>query len=184
MSEKEQRIKLAFVCLLTAVGIPMILAGDEFGDQMDLDIFSPGVRDRDYRKQVDPVNFSRLEDAWRQRVFRYVARLVKFRTTSPALAVNDTQFIHVDFTAGKRVLVWKRGTGDNCVIVIANFSDWGSANLRDPNPRYVVPNWPNLPVGRQWHEITQDRAVPIEWAGQEPLYAWEAKVYAMVSASD
>src|SRR5260221_392524 len=26
----ERRVKLAFVCLLTAVGIPMILAGEEF----------------------------------------------------------------------------------------------------------------------------------------------------------
>lgn len=35
VSEKEQRAKLAFVCLLTAVGIPMILAGEEFVDQME-----------------------------------------------------------------------------------------------------------------------------------------------------
>ena len=33
---KEKQIKLAFVCLLTAVGIPMILAGEEFADQHDL----------------------------------------------------------------------------------------------------------------------------------------------------
>ena len=33
---KEERIKLAFVCLLTAMGIPMIFAGDEFADQHDL----------------------------------------------------------------------------------------------------------------------------------------------------
>jgi pullulanase len=31
-----RRIKLGFVCLLTALGIPMILAGEEFGDQHDL----------------------------------------------------------------------------------------------------------------------------------------------------
>jgi hypothetical protein len=29
---KEERTKLAFVCLLTAVGIPMIFAGEEFCD--------------------------------------------------------------------------------------------------------------------------------------------------------
>ena len=28
----EKQIKLAFVCLLTAVGVPMIFAGDEFAD--------------------------------------------------------------------------------------------------------------------------------------------------------
>jgi 1,4-alpha-glucan branching enzyme len=179
--EKEQRAKLAFVCLLTAVGIPMILAGDEFVDQMDLDIFGQGVSDRDYKKQVDPVNFSRLEDAWRQRVFRYVARLVKLRTTTHALTVNDTQFIHTDFQEGKRVLVWQRGRGDDCVIVVANFSDWGTADPGNPNSKYIVPNWPSLPAGKTWHEITQERDVPVEWAGKEPIFPWEAKVYKLIS---
>jgi pullulanase len=34
-TEKENWIKLAFACLLTAVGVPMILAGEEFADQHD-----------------------------------------------------------------------------------------------------------------------------------------------------
>ncbi len=177
---KEQRIKLAFVCLLTAVGIPMILAGDEFADQMDNDIFTVSGGERDFRKQVDPVNFSRLDDEWRKRVFYYVARLVKFRTQSEALAVNDTDFIHVDFNEGKRVLVWKRGFGDNIVVVVANFSDWGTADPGNPNSKYVVSNWPNLPPGKKWREITQERDVSPSWAGKEPLFPWEAKVYAAV----
>jgi pullulanase len=43
-----------------------------------------------------------------------------------------------------------------------------------------VHNWPATPPGRHWREITQDRDVPPEWVGREPLYAWEAKVYALV----
>src|SRR5205823_2063661 len=35
---KEERIKLAFACLFTAVGIPMIFAGDEFADEHDLGV--------------------------------------------------------------------------------------------------------------------------------------------------
>ncbi|MBR8835608.1 MAG: hypothetical protein DSM106950_16750 [Stigonema ocellatum SAG 48.90 = DSM 106950] len=177
VSEKEQRAKLAFVCLLTAVGIPMILAGDEFVDQMDLDIFSSPDKDRN--KQIDPVNYSRLDDAWRRRVFDYVARLVKFRTTSNALATNDTNFIHIDFEDGKRVLVWQRGTGDDLVVVVANFSDWGTTDPGNPNSKYTIPNWPSLPQGKKWREITQQRDVSIEWAGKEPVFPWEAKVYAM-----
>ncbi len=176
---KEERVKLAFVCLLTAVGIPMILAGEEFADQMDDDIFSGPDQLRDFRKQIDPVNFSRLNDEWRKRVFQYVAQLVKFRTKSAALAVNDTDFIHVDFNEGKRVLVWKRGTGDNIVVVVANFSEWAT-DTQQPNPEYVVPNWPQLPFGKKWREITQDRDVSVEWAGRETIVAWEAKVYAVV----
>ncbi len=49
----EERIKLAFACLLTAVGIPQILAGDEFADQHDLSVGNPA-------KQRDAVNYDRV----------------------------------------------------------------------------------------------------------------------------
>jgi pullulanase len=168
--ETEQRIKLAFVCLLTAVGIPMILAGDEFADQQDL----PTTDDK---KQVDPVNYSRMQDAWRQRIFTYVTRLVQLRTTSDALARNETSFIHVDFSEGKRVLVWQRGLGDKPVIVVANFSDYGTPS----GSEYRVLNWPETPVGKRWQEITQEREVPDSWIGREPIFPWEAKVYVQKS---
>jgi pullulanase len=164
--DTEQRIKLAFVCLLTAVGIPMILAGDEFADQQDLPT-------TDAQKQVDPVNYSRMQDAWRQRIFTYVTRLVKLRTTADALASNDTNFIHVDFSEGKRVLVWQRGASENPVIVAANFSDYQTPS----GPEYRIPNWPTIPEGRLWQEITQERDVPLSWIGREPIFPWEAKVY-------
>jgi pullulanase len=164
--ETEQRIKLAFVCLLTAVGIPMILAGDEFADQQDLPT-------TDAQKQVDPVNYSRMQDAWRQRIFAYVTRLIKLRNTSEALASNDTNFIHVDFSEGKRVLVWQRGARKNPVIVIANFSDYGSP----PTADYHIPHWPLTPPGVTWQEVTQERDVPQSWIGREPIFPWEAKVY-------
>jgi 1,4-alpha-glucan branching enzyme len=171
----EPRIKLAFVCLLTAVGIPLILAGDEFADQQDLDISQPGKGD--FYKQVDPVNYSRLQDDWRQSIFEYVARLVKFRTTSDALATNDTDFIHVDFTEGKRVLVWQRGNkGDSLVVVVANFSDYGTP----PGSDYKVSNWPATPLGKQWKDISQDRMVASDWVGKEGISPWEAKVYTLV----
>ena len=69
----EERIKLAFACLLTAVGMPMIFAGDEFADQHDLSVGNPA-------KQRDAVNFERVDEPFRRRVFDYVARLVKLRT--------------------------------------------------------------------------------------------------------
>jgi pullulanase len=99
---------------MTAVGIPMIFAGEEFADQHDLPVVHP-------QKQIDPVNFDRLQEPWRRRVFDHVARLVRFRTRSAALAVNDTEFIHVDFEEGKRVLAWKRGRPgvDDPVVVVA-----------------------------------------------------------------
>jgi 1,4-alpha-glucan branching enzyme len=171
--DAERRIKLAFAVLMTAVGIPMIFAGEEFADQHDLPIPTG--------KETDPVNFNRLDaDPWRKRVFDYVCRLVRFRQETNALCVNDTEFIHIDQTPGRQVFVWRRGgPSDDPVVVIANFSDWETDNPTSPAAEYVVPNWPATPSGRQWREITQDRDVPEEWIGREPLYAWEAKVYTL-----
>ncbi len=187
----ERRVKLAFVCLLTAVGIPMILAGEEFADEHDR-FDRQGNATQAGGKQVDPVNFTRLEDStlpgtnqpdprppMRRRILEYVKRLVKLRTTHPAPSVNDTEFIHVDFN-GKRVLVWKRGmAGQDPVVVLANFSDFVTANASSASAEYVVPNWPRA-AGRQWREVTQGRLVPDTWIGREPIFAWEAKVYTLV----
>jgi 1,4-alpha-glucan branching enzyme len=174
----EPRIKLAFACLLTAVGVPMILAGDEFADQHDL--FGPnGQVTQDGGKQVDPVNFSRLADDWRTRIKDYVSRLTALRTTYDALSVNDTNFIHVDFNDNKRVLVWQRGMAgsDNIVVVVANFSDYTSPG--GLSGEYVVPNWPGISAGKNWREVPQNRNVPLPQAGREPIFPWEAKVYAV-----
>ena len=173
---KLERIRLAFAVLLTAVGMPMILAGEEFGDEHDHD---PGGPDGDARKQVDPVNFGRLEHPWRRRLFEHVSRLIHLRTRSEALASNDTELIHVDLTPGRRVLAGLRGRrgGDAMVVVVANFSDWRSEDAGDGSAEYVVAGWPAAPAGRRWREVTQERDVPTEWAGREPLFPWEAKVY-------
>src|SRR5262249_23947180 len=94
VADAEKRTKLAFACLLTAVGVPMILAGDEFADRHDL-FDAGGNVTQSEGKQVDPVNFSRLGDEWRTRIKNYVSKLIKLRATYDALAVNDTDFIHV-----------------------------------------------------------------------------------------
>jgi pullulanase len=171
----EKRIKLAFACLLTAVGIPQILAGDEFADQHDLFDASGHVSETG-GKQVDPVNYSRLDDDWRSRVKDHVGRLVRLRTTADALAVNDVEVLHADLD-GKRVVVWRRGRAgsDQQVVVVANFSDYTTPS--GPFAEYVVPSWPPTPPGRRWREVTQARDVPPEWVGREPIFPWEAKVY-------
>jgi pullulanase len=179
-----RRIKLAFTCLLTAVGVPMILAGEEFADlhtRFDVN----GNVSQDGGKQVAPVHFELLDNVndpiqqavvlLRQDLLAYVSRLVHLRTSSLALSVNDTSFLHVDFNDGKRVVVWQRGPGSDgsLVIVLANFSDF-STDTSIGSAEYVVPNWPG---GRSWREITQQRNVPANFVGREPIFAWEAKVY-------
>ena len=175
--EIERRVKLAFACLMTAVGIPMLLAGEEFADENDL-FNIHGAVSNDSNKQTDPVDFSRLEgdgNAWRRNVLEVASRLVRFRTRHPALGRNDVDFIHTDFTPGRRVMAWVRGTSDDPVVVVANFSDFES----DAGGEYRVPNWPATPAGRTWHEVTLNRDVPDDWIGRESLFRWEAKVYAL-----
>jgi glycosidase len=176
----QKRVQLAFVCLLTANGIPMFLAGEEFADQNDLFDANGNVSDPG-GKEVDPVDFSRLQEPLRHGIFDYVARLVHLRTSHPALGVNDTDFLHVDFNDNKRVVVWSRGTaGQDPVTVVANFSDYETPNgLIDANAEYVVPNWPPTPGGRHWREVTQRRDVPAGQVGREPIFSWEAKVYTL-----
>lgn len=182
ITDTEKRIKLAFACLLTAVGVPMILAGEEFADQHDL-FDAKGKVDQDGGKQVDPVNFSRLGDDWRTRIKEYVSRLIDLRTHYDALSVNDIDFIHVDFNEGKRVLVWRRGKpgSDEQVVVVANFSDYGTTGGFNPGAEYVVPNWPTTPPGKHWREVPQGRDVDSNRIGREPILPWEAKVYALVT---
>jgi pullulanase len=98
--------------------------------------------------------------------------------------VNDTDFIHADFNDGKRVVCWRRGISgsDRQVVVVANFSDFVTADALSGRAEYRVWNWPATPAGRKWREITQERDVPTEWVAREPIFAWEAKVYALVDA--
>jgi len=181
INDTEKRIKLAFACLLTAAGIPMILAGEEFADQHDL-FNQDGNVDQQGGKQVDPVNFTRLADTWRNRIKEYASRLIACRTNNPALSSNETTFIHVDFGEGKRVLAWQRGTPGSAdiVIVVANFSDYGTPDPGNPTSEYIVNNWPATPPGMEWHEVTQNYIIGPGWAGREPIYPWEAKVYQLI----
>jgi pullulanase len=182
--DTAKRIKLGFACLLTAVGVPMILAGEEFADQHDLLNFE-GRAKEESGKQTDPVNYEHLDEEnneWRRDLKDYVARLIKLRTTYDALAINDTEFIHVDFNDGKRVLVWQRGqpNTDNLAVVVANFSDFCTADPFNSSSEYRVNNWPATPPGKRWFEVTQNRSA--DSAGREPIFPWEAKVYVLINA--
>lgn len=162
--DKETRAKFTFALLLTAVGIPMIFAGEEFCDQMDRPIG---------QKQIDPVNYERKSEPWRSAVFDYVSNLVKFRKTCPALGVDDTDFFFTDESRGGKIMAWTRGgnNGVEPVVVVANFSDENT-----PGEEYVIDGWPDKERD-DWREVSQGRNVPREWVGREPLMHWEVKIY-------
>lgn len=164
VTDMERRGKFAFALLLTSVGIPMIFAGEEFLDQMDRPIG---------QKQVDPVNWERKSEDWRTRIFNYVANVVKFRTSCPALGSDETEFIHWDFSNGRKIMAWTRGgNGGDKVVVVANFSD---VDTGGEGEQYIIQGWPQ--GSGSWREVTQGREVPDSWVGKEPLMHWEVKVY-------
>ena len=168
-TDKEQRSRLAFACLFTAIGIPMIFAGEEFCDKSDQPAPFP-------YKERDPVNWSRKnEDPWRTRLFKCVARLVALRKRSIALGGDAVSFIHYDFTNDRRIMAWVRGSDPtNLVVAVANFSEETT-----PGPDYSVTGFPGTPTGMSWRNVMSDTASdgPADQAGQEPLGAWDAKVY-------
>ncbi len=152
-----RRSKVAFSLLLTSVGIPMTLAGEEFANS------------------TGPVYYGGMvHSSWEEELFKYIANLVKFRTGCPALGQNDTHFLHVDQNRGGRIMAWQRGGNRHAqapVVIVANLSDEDT-----PDDEYVVPDWPQKEMPG-WIEVTQNREVPPEWVAREPLRHWEVKVY-------
>jgi 1,4-alpha-glucan branching enzyme len=123
------RLRSGFCLLMTAVGIPMVLAGDEFGDVHDLDHANWRL------KMSDPVDWDRLDasegnaDLWAK-----VSALIGVRRSHPALSRNETAFFyfHPDFDRddGARVMAYcrtqARPLGEpGQVVVVANLGPQG-----------------------------------------------------------
>lgn len=132
-----QRIFGAFAILMTCVGIPMFLAGEEFGD----------VHDTDYQgvnpKQQDPVQWNRAGFRGNAALLANVTKLIQLRTSHPALQRNEVEFFYFhpqfDDNASPRVFGYCRTKGlplgnPGQVIVLANMG-------AQPFPGYDLPAW-------------------------------------------
>jgi 1,4-alpha-glucan branching enzyme len=132
------RVFGALSLLMTSVGMPMFLAGEEFADIHDLDPF--GVNP----KQEDPVQWTRASYPAHKALLENVGKLIHLRTSHPALQRNEVAFFYFhpqfDDNNGPRVFAYGRTNGQgvgsaNQVIVVANM---GGASFDN----YDVPNWP------------------------------------------
>ena len=132
------RVFSAFAMLLTSVGMPMFLAGEEFGD----------VHDTSYtdvnEKQQDPVQWNRAKFRGNAALYANVAKLIQLRVSHPALQRNEVEFFYFhpqfDDSVAPRVFAYCRTQGlppgnSNQVIVIANMGP-------DSFPSYDIPGWP------------------------------------------
>jgi len=131
-----KRIKLGAAILLTAVGIPMLWMGEEFGEYKE--------------KTIEPakLDWSLLGNPDNKALFDYYAGLISLRKKNGALRSAQIDFFHTD--SDRKVLAY------NCwdevgsrIVVLLNLSDQFH---RD----YTVDSFPAAGV---WHEWTKNYSV-------------------------
>lgn len=131
------RVFGAFAILLTSVGMPMFLAGEEFGDVHDTDYTDMNA------KQQDPVQWNRASFRGNASLYANVAQLIHLRVSHPALERNEVEcfYFHPQFdvSVAPRVFAYCRTQGlplgnSTQVVVIANMGP-------DLFPSYELPGW-------------------------------------------
>ena len=136
--EALDRIRSAFALLLTSVGIPMFLAGEEFADVHDLEHADDSL------KMSDPVDWSRRNVPGHRAVWDAVAALIHLRTSNESLQRNEIEFFYfhpeMDNNEGALVFAYCRTGGRALgaagqVIVVANA---GAQTYSD----FALPYWP------------------------------------------
>lgn len=126
-----KRIKLGAALLATAVGIPMIWMGEEFGDYHRLD------------PEPTKIDWTLLENDRNRNLLEHYRGLINLRKNNHALYTENIEFCHEDLKS--RVLAYVRWNDEgSLIVVVANFSD---SYLAD----YCVPNFPK---NGTWHEWT------------------------------
>jgi 1,4-alpha-glucan branching enzyme len=133
------RAKLGALILLTAVGVPMIWMGEEFGEHVPM---SEGS---------NKINWTLLENEANKNLFEYYKNLIKLRKTNSAFHTPNIEFFFED--SESNVLAFERfDDRGNVAVIIVNFSD-------DDLESYEVNNFPE---GENWHEWTKDHETKIK----------------------
>jgi len=133
-----RRVFGACAILMTSVGMPMLLAGEEFGDIHDQSAFDPN------QKQQDPVQWLRAQLPANNALRTNIAELIHLRVEHPALTRNEVSFFYFhpqfDDNNAPRVFAYCRSAGlgpgnAGQVIVVANMGPTAY-------PSYDIPGWP------------------------------------------
>ncbi|HBA85778.1 MAG TPA: hypothetical protein DCZ95_16975 [Verrucomicrobia bacterium] len=103
--ESLLRAESALVLTLTAPGIPMLYAGQEFGES------TPKIVGQNF------LHWEKMKDPAGRRLFQSAQNLIRLRTTHPALRGED---LAISFPTSQTV-VYTRGHGAESVIVAVNF---------------------------------------------------------------
>jgi 1,4-alpha-glucan branching enzyme len=153
--EAFRRLKLGTVLLMTAMGVPLLWMGEEFGE---------------YKyKTTDPakIEWALLGNDLNRGLFEHYKGLIQLRKSNHALYTENIEFIHEN--AEGKVLAYSRWNGEGSrVVVVANFSDqfYGGYTIE------------NFPENGTWHEWTGNYDVE---SGDHQLMTdlgpFEAKVF-------
>lgn len=149
-----KRAKLGATIVMTAMGVPLIWMGEEFGSYKS--------------KTLDPakIDWSLLGNDRNRDLWENYRGLISLRKHSHALRTNNVEFFHEN--PDDKVIAFIRWNDEGSrVIVVINFSDQYLAD-------YKVPNFPH---DGTWHEWINDYDIEIKdgvWVTDLPEY--EAKV--------
>lgn len=128
-----KRIKLGVVLLMTAVGVPLVWMGEEFGE------YHP------QSTESQKIEWNLLENDLNRGLFEYYKGLIHLRKQNQALYTENIEFFYED--SKSKVLAYTRWNDEGSrVVVVANFSDQYLAG-------YQVAHFPE---NGTWHEWTGD----------------------------
>jgi len=153
-----QRAKLGAVILMTAMGIPMVWMGDEFGE------FTAKTETTTKPNQLQ---WQLLEQAPNRELRNFYQQLIALRKQCDALRSNNIEFFHEN--PDEKVFAYVRWNNQGAqVVILVNFSE---QNLLD----YQVPNFPNEQTWQAW---LSDRPVEVQNnCLTTSLNAYEAKIF-------
>ncbi len=149
-----RRAKLAATLVMTAVGIPMIWMGEEFGDY--------------HPKNTDPekIDWTLLANENNKQLREHYKRVIQLRRENRALQNTDLDFLFEHKEDGLLAFLRQDGTGKKIVVI---------ANLKDrQHDTYTIPF---LPEDGEWQNWLTNQPVDIKdkkWTG--PLAPWEAVI--------
>lgn len=154
------RAKLGAVLLMTAMGVPMLWMGEEFGEHK---------RKSEKVTQPKKIAWPLLERNLNRDLFEYYKKLIALRKQNAALQSNNIEFFHENPEA--RVLAYTRWNAQGSrVVVVANFSESLLSG-------YKVPNFPADGIWQEWIGNYDVEARENEIALDLPEY--EARVFVL-----
>jgi hypothetical protein len=144
LEEARERDKFYATILFTALGIPMVFQGQEFGLQTG---WNDANNNGDYEEKLQyrPIDWALLETDVGQSHLDHYSRLARFRKTNPAFSRGI--FYDLWRYEGERVIVYgykdeSEGNNNDQVVVIANFSAY-DRTVNDV-PFLSAGNWYNV----------------------------------------